>query len=66
MTRRVDSAKSVDTYPRVSLCRFEFRVSEHLGDVADVGSSLEHERRHGVPEEMTATSLCNSGRRGGG
>ena len=47
--------------PGVDLGRLELGVAEHLLDEADVGAALEHQRRHGVAEEMAAAGLVDAG-----
>jgi hypothetical protein len=54
-------AQSVNADPGVTLSRLEPGMTEHLGDVADIGPAFEHECRHGVTKKVTATSLLNAG-----
>jgi hypothetical protein len=56
----VDSSKSVDTDSRIALSRFKSGVSQHLGDIADIGSTFEHQGRDAVTQEVAATALVDA------
>jgi hypothetical protein len=56
----VDGPEPVDADVGVALGGLETGVAEHLGDVADVGSSFEHEGGDGVAHEMAAAALVHA------
>ncbi len=58
----VDLLELTDRDLGVSLGRLQLGVAEHLLHEADVGTALEHQRRHGVAEEVTRTRLADVGR----
>jgi len=59
MGTRVHLLEPRDRDPRVDLCGREIGVAEHLLDVTDVGAALEHERGHGVAEEVARAALAD-------
>ena len=59
MRRRVDLFQLLDRHLGVDLRRRQLRVAQHLLDEADVGSVLQHDRRHRVPEEVARTALAD-------
>ena len=59
MRERVHLLQFEDRDLRVDLGRVEPRVTEHLLDEADVGAVLQHERRHGVAEQMAGARLAD-------
>jgi hypothetical protein len=54
----VDGLEVLDRHVRVALRRGELRVTEHLLDEADVGAPFQHQRRHGVAEEVARPTLA--------
>ena len=55
----MDGTKSLDADLGVALRRLEASMAEHLGDVADVGPTLEHQGGHAMAEQMAAPSLVD-------
>ena len=49
----VDRLQGPDGDLGVNLGRREFGVAEHRLDVAEIGAAFQHDRREGVPEQMT-------------
>ena len=58
MCGRVDLLQLADRHVRVDFrCAREVGVSEHLLDVADVGSAFEHQCCHRVAERVAGTGF---------
>ena len=61
MGSRVDLFQLTDAHLRVDLRGREVGVAQHLLDVADVRSILQHQRGHGVAKEMAGSLLGDVG-----
>ncbi len=57
MRGRVDLLQLADRHVRIDFRGREFGVSEHLLDVADIGSAFEHQRCHRVAERVAGTGF---------
>jgi len=59
---RMDVLELADADAGVDFGALKVGVTEHLLDIADISPVFEHERGHGVPEQMAGTFFGNAGR----